>query len=76
MQPPNGTRNEVKNLTRRVEQLEAETRTLSQHMHEQVTAQKVLRNDVRWIVKVAMAAASVISVLVAMAFQLAQFLMS
>jgi hypothetical protein len=31
---------------------------------------------VRWIGKVAMAAASVISVLVAMAFQLAQFLLS
>jgi len=76
MQPPNGTRTEIRNLARRVEQLEAETRTLNQHMHEQATAQQVLRNDVRWIVKVAMAAASVISVLVAMAFQLAQFLMS
>ena len=76
MQRPNGTRNEVKNLVRRVEQLEAETRTLSQYMHEQASAQKVLRNDVRWIVKVAMAAASVISVLVATAFQLVQLLMS
>lgn len=73
---PNGTRNELKNLSRRIERIESEARQLRRHVQEQVTAHEVLRNDVRWIVKVAMAAASAISLLIASAFQLVQLLMS
>ena len=74
--PENGIRNELKNLARRIERIEAEWELLRQSVQQQTTAQQVLRNDVRWIVKVAMAAASAISLLIALAFQLTPLLFS
>lgn len=74
--PANGTRNELKNLARRIERMETEAQMLRRRLQEQSTAQQVLRNDVRWIVKVAMAAASVISLVIAMAFQLIPLLLA
>ena len=74
--PENGIRNELKNLARRIERIEAEWQLLRQSVQQQTTAQQVLRNDVRWIVKVAMAAASAISLLIALAFQLTPLLFS
>lgn len=73
---PNGTRNELKNLARRVERVEAQTRVIDRSLQKQVTAHEVLRNDVRWIVKVAMAAASAVSVLIASIFQLVQIFLT
>ena len=73
---PNGTRNELKNLSRRIERIETEAQMLRRRIQEQATAHEVLRNDVRWIVKVAMAAASAISLLIATAFQLIPLLLA
>jgi hypothetical protein len=73
---PNGTRNELKNLARRIERVEARIRVIDRSLQEQVAAHKVLRNDVRWIVKVAMAAASAVSVLIASIFQLVQIFLT
>jgi len=54
-------------VNRRLNVLERRQETLTQRLSEERTQRHLLRNDVRWIVRVAMAAAAVVSTLISLA---------
>ena len=58
-------------VKRRLNVLERRQETLTNRIAEEQAARKLLRNDVRWIVRVAMAAAAVVSTLISVAAQIA-----
>lgn len=57
-------------VKRRLEVLERRQEALVERLAEEGAARQLLRNDVRWIVRVAMGAAAVVSALVSLAAQI------
>jgi len=62
-------------VNRRLKVLERRQETLTQRLSEERTQRHLLRNDVRWIVRVAMAAAAVVSTLISLAAHFASSLL-
>ena len=65
----------VDDVNRRLAVLERRQEALRNRMAEEQAARQLLRNDVRWIVRVAMAAAAVVSILISLSAQFASSLL-
>jgi phage terminase Nu1 subunit (DNA packaging protein) len=65
----------VDDVNRRLAVLERRQEALRHRMAEEQAARQLLRNDVRWIVRVAMAAAAVVSILISLSAQFASTLL-